>query len=714
MQSLRFGCTGAAAALALAAAATVTAQDPRINEIRIDQPSTDNDEYFELAGTPGSLSGLWYIVIGDSAVGGSGVVETAINLLGQSIPASGFFLVVENTWTLPGTPNLVLPPNSLNFENNDNVTHMLVDGFIGAIDDDLDTNDDGTLDILPWTSIIDCVAVVGAGTPGVDADYTYCATQIGPNGEFVPGQVYRCDDALTWTIGAFTPGVTDTPGAINTSCDFVPPCGVDLAGDCFEANGTPNCDDETCCNLIIGVYDPTCATEWDQACADLAQVNCRTCGDPDAGSCFEPNGTAYCDNATCCDLVCQIDPTCCQANGWDQMCADLAAANCPQTAVEKDDVVIGLSQPDAATTLQLLRGDAIENDGAAVTDAWNQPYMQSMEFDNLGGVSHNAQGNLLGVNFGTTVTGGSIYSLPACEAFGPGQLIGDTTGTGGAGISQSRLTGLSVSPDNTKIAVVGYDSGRVIVYDYTAGDCHGAGASLSGARETATQPMCLADTQGTAWLDNNTVIAFSSVGAIVGVDATTMATSNLAALATTCGPAFTDIEYNPLISPYVYAMNGEFSGGTTNTLWILDPNAAWGVVNQVDYSTSINTTREIAFDSAGNLWVSQFSDGASPNNIDFIPDAAANAATLLDNDSLDWIDVGSASFPGLDVAATGGGAPPCPWDCQLEPDGQVSVADFLVMLAQWGQAGTSCDFADPPGVNVQDFLEMLANWGPCP
>ncbi|MHC4826100.1 MAG: hypothetical protein ACYTEY_06030, partial [Planctomycetota bacterium] len=56
---------------------------------------------------------------------------------------------------------------------------------------------------------------------------------------------------------------------------------------------------------------------------------------------------------------------------------------------------------------------------------------------------------------------------------------------------------------------------------------------------------------------------------------------------------------------------------------------------------------------------------------------------------------------------------PCPWDCQTTPDGLVNVPDFLQMLAQWGQAGTSCDY-DGGGVSVTDFLELLANWGACP
>ncbi len=46
---------------ALAAAAGL-AQDLRISDIRIDQPSTDADEYFELVGPPGTpLDGLIFV-----------------------------------------------------------------------------------------------------------------------------------------------------------------------------------------------------------------------------------------------------------------------------------------------------------------------------------------------------------------------------------------------------------------------------------------------------------------------------------------------------------------------------------------------------------------------------------------------------------------------------------------------------------------------------
>ena len=74
-----------------------------ISEIRIDQPSTDNDEYFELAGAAGtSMNGLTYLVIGDGT-GGSGVIEAVVDLTGQSIPPAA-------TSSPPRAPSPWAPP----------------------------------------------------------------------------------------------------------------------------------------------------------------------------------------------------------------------------------------------------------------------------------------------------------------------------------------------------------------------------------------------------------------------------------------------------------------------------------------------------------------------------------------------------------------------------------------------------------------------------
>lgn len=212
-----FRWTPFAGALSLCALFTLPVSAAMINEIRIDQGGTDNQEYFELSGTPGeSLNTLTYLVFGDGT-GGSGVIEAVASLAGFSIPADGYFLAAESTWDpaptgFPG--GSVDATLSLNFENSDNVTHMLVSGFSGTNGSDLDTNDDGVFDSTPWTAIIDSVALLTSAA----SELTYSSTTVGPDGTFVPGHVFRIpDNSGAWQIGDFDgdPAFQDTPGRAN-------------------------------------------------------------------------------------------------------------------------------------------------------------------------------------------------------------------------------------------------------------------------------------------------------------------------------------------------------------------------------------------------------------------------------------------------------------------------------------------------------------------
>ena len=182
-----------------------------INELRIDQPGSDDDEYVELTGNPGDLlDGLHYVVIGDGA-GGSGVVENSTDLAGMMIGATGKVVIAEATFTI-GTADYVA---DLNFENSDNVTHLVVRDFTGIVDDDLDTDDDGTLDSTPWSEVVACIGLVE--TTDGSGDFIYCSETVGPDGTFVPGHAFVCDDG--WRIGEFDPASgDDTPGDDN-DCD---------------------------------------------------------------------------------------------------------------------------------------------------------------------------------------------------------------------------------------------------------------------------------------------------------------------------------------------------------------------------------------------------------------------------------------------------------------------------------------------------------------
>ncbi|MFK7768886.1 MAG: PEP-CTERM sorting domain-containing protein [Mariniblastus sp.] len=190
--------------------------DLYINEIRIDQVGSDTDEYFELFadGMTIDLSTYTYLVIGDGT-GGSGVIENATGLTG-TLNTDDFFLVAESSFTLSDA-SFVDQTSTLGFENGDNVTHMLVQDFTGATGDDLDTDDDGTFDVTPWSSIEDSIAIleeVGGG------DLVYSTNTIGPNGTFVPAHVFRDVDgaAGAFQIGNFDPADGgDTAGFTNFS-----------------------------------------------------------------------------------------------------------------------------------------------------------------------------------------------------------------------------------------------------------------------------------------------------------------------------------------------------------------------------------------------------------------------------------------------------------------------------------------------------------------
>ncbi len=207
--------------LALSLLVPLAAQAVTINEIRIDNAGADTDEYFELAGMPGeSLDGYTYLVIGDGS-GGSGVIESVTDLTGQAIQSDGYLAVHKAGTT--GVCSGYDVDLTLNFENSDNVTHLLVTGFTGANGDDLDTDDDGILDVTPWTEMVECVALVESVGSG---DLVYCDTQVGPDGSYVPGHVFKCGDQ--WMIGTFDGenGLCvdsyDTPGADNSPSCTIP------------------------------------------------------------------------------------------------------------------------------------------------------------------------------------------------------------------------------------------------------------------------------------------------------------------------------------------------------------------------------------------------------------------------------------------------------------------------------------------------------------
>jgi plastocyanin len=201
----------------------------QLQEIRIDQPDADNDEYAEIHGygSP-TLDGLFYIVIGDGS-GGSGVIENVTDLSGITIPESGTLLLAEDEDTLGAVADVIV---NLDFENSDNVTHLLVMNFYGSYGDDLDTNDDGVLDVIPWTEVIDGVRIIETPESG---EHTYLdVEQVGPTLDgYAPAHVYRYTSACgNFAMGTYDPYdelSADSPGVENPACPT--DCIADIDGN---------------------------------------------------------------------------------------------------------------------------------------------------------------------------------------------------------------------------------------------------------------------------------------------------------------------------------------------------------------------------------------------------------------------------------------------------------------------------------------------------
>ncbi|MEE9293474.1 MAG: IPTL-CTERM sorting domain-containing protein [Phycisphaerae bacterium] len=308
----------------------VKANLPTINELRIDSFASGDDEYFELCCNPGAdLGGLTFVSIGDDGGDGSGangkrsgVIEKVCDLTGMTCPASGYFLAVDGaTNSFAGIADLVC---SIGFENSDNMSFVLVTGFTGATGDVLDTDRNGTIDVTPWTAVVDSVSLIETTNPPTENfnEWDYSGDPalgsppgVGPDGSFVPGQVRRCADCDgPFEIGSFSNFDTDTPGAKNSCC----PDGVtDPGEDCDDANTSEadlcknSCEFTNCGDGIVqnpngegvnevcddGMATPTCDTDCTLPLCGDGVVNPATGEECDDGNTTPGDGcSADCEN----------------------------------------------------------------------------------------------------------------------------------------------------------------------------------------------------------------------------------------------------------------------------------------------------------------------------------------------------------------------------------------------------------------------------------
>jgi hypothetical protein len=205
----------ALAALTLLQASTSNAQV--INEFVANHTGSDTNEYYEVKGQSNTdYSNLTVVEIeGDS--GQTGLIDDGTFTVGTTN--------AEGYWCTDFLANVI---------ENGTASFLLVEGYTGTLGDDIDTNDDGVIDMPYWTSIVDAIAVNdgGAGdltyggvelTPDFDGQtFTVGGASRIPDGTDTdsPGDWVRNDfdgDGLPGFTGTLAPGeASNTPCAMNT------------------------------------------------------------------------------------------------------------------------------------------------------------------------------------------------------------------------------------------------------------------------------------------------------------------------------------------------------------------------------------------------------------------------------------------------------------------------------------------------------------------
>jgi hypothetical protein len=131
-----------------------------------------------------------------------------------------------------------------------------------------------------------------------------------------------CDAAWDADCATIARAICETPAGLPWNC----PC----IGDCFSEHDNPGCEDGSCCNIVCQLKPSCCTEAWDAECASFASFVCCGpvgCDSGCNGPCTEPHASPFCSDPYCCATVCAQDPLCCSFS-WDGLCVEIALQRC--------------------------------------------------------------------------------------------------------------------------------------------------------------------------------------------------------------------------------------------------------------------------------------------------------------------------------------------------------------------------------------------------
>jgi len=199
----------------------------QFSEIRIRSATDREIEYVELAAPAGTpLAGLTYVVIGGSnePQTTSGAVTVSVPLDARDVGRDGLFLLANQKRVYRGRADQVA---ELGIPNGGNQTHLIVRDMAGRVGDDLDADDDGTLDRTPWAEVVAEVSLVEQPEPAAgDAGLRFYSTRLaGPSYSQTPSHVYVCGGGGEW-VASTSDTVAVTPWEFLTGTQWNPLLGA--------------------------------------------------------------------------------------------------------------------------------------------------------------------------------------------------------------------------------------------------------------------------------------------------------------------------------------------------------------------------------------------------------------------------------------------------------------------------------------------------------
>ncbi len=423
--------------------------------------------------------------------------------------------------------------------------------------------------------------------------------------------------------------------------------------------------------------------------------------DPLGGiSCFVPHpGIRSCDDATCCRIVCDMDPICCisgEQNGWDQQCVNLALQHCG----EAYHVVTAGSEIDDPEQTVI--------DGFTIRDGWANG-SSLLDRHHGGGMLIKGEPSVVRCTIrqntastrgaGMSITGDIQPWIINCtfednpgDPANPGdQQVFPTIG---GGLANSNLA----DPILTNCLFVGNVA-------------TGNGGGIFTGAGVCTLEACARITLINCTVAFNTAGPNSSGGGLyAGGNGGSVIVDN---------SIFWDNIPNQIDGIDVFDINySDVQGGwpgtgniNVNPLFVVTPDDLRLTINSLCIDAGNENESVIPCDFFD---LDTDGDTCAPAPEEATPDLDLIKRVLDgDDDGTAIVDMGSYEFIHPNVC-------PCPDACPADLNGDcvVGVKDLLILLGNWGPCNDCgdcpADFVVDCVVGVKDLLFLLGSWGNCP